>query len=371
MRKLFLHSILVFTLVFSTHADVSTPLDIECCISINEKLDEQTDILKQQYELNAKNEQVINKIYEKVTDTPNADMTYKDWLNIIGTLFGSLLGAGVAIFVFKKGIKHEKEKERSRKKSFLKSISIILNDIVNTCNRRIKSINTYAEDVNSNPWNQNKLGIISTDKISRIKNIDITQMANAFFEFHIDEKSYIDLYSKLDYIHDLFKNIENDYFKHIHDYVTNPSNEIIEITRWTSEFIFIKLQSGEFNIIRNQIEKQYETFQEKITENLTNINYINENFTIPYLELFSDSRVSEKAFEALSKLKRAKDLYSFICDGNIKFSQDLLIIQKNINKCIVCFNSIIKDINLKIDYKPEQNNSSQNTNPSKTSIEET
>lgn len=88
----------------------------ECCISINKKLDEQTDILKQQYELSAKNKQVINKIYEKVTDTPNADMTYKDWLNIIGTLFGSLLGAGVAIFVFKRGIKHEKEKEEEKKK---------------------------------------------------------------------------------------------------------------------------------------------------------------------------------------------------------------------------------------------------------------
>ena len=129
MRILLSLLIFVFTLVFSIHADVSTPLDIECCISINKKLDEQTDILKQQYELSAKNKQVINKIYEKVTDTPNADMTYKDWLNIIGTLFGSLLGAGVAIFVFKRGIKHEKEKEEEKKRSLLKAIALTLDNI--------------------------------------------------------------------------------------------------------------------------------------------------------------------------------------------------------------------------------------------------
>lgn len=136
MRILLSLLIFVFTLVFSTHADVSIPLDIECCISINEKLDEQTDILKLQYELNAKDKQVINKIYEIVTDTPSADMTYKDWFNIIGTLFGSLLGAVVAILVFKRGIKHEKEKEEEKKRSLLKVIALSLDNIEKKCKNK-------------------------------------------------------------------------------------------------------------------------------------------------------------------------------------------------------------------------------------------
>lgn len=373
MRKLFLHSILVFTLVFSTHADVSTPLDIECCISINEKLDEQTEILKQQYELSAKNELIINDLKKIVSKPDDTNITLKDWLNLLGVLLGTVISAIVAILVFVFGLKKEKEKEKERKCSLLKSTSIILKDIIDTCNQRNESITKYANKVAEKPWSHNKLGIIPIDEILRLKNMDISQTADAFFEFHIKEKNYIDLYSKLDFIYDLFKSMENDYFKHSHDYITTPSNEIIEITRWSNKFIINELQLGKFEKITYQIITQLDKFQNSIDsnkENMNNIDYINNNFTIPYLELFSNSTVSEQAFELLSKLKRAKDLYTFICDANTDFSQELVNQKENINKCIEIFNNIINEINSKINYTPEQNNSSQDPNPSEISTDE-
>lgn len=373
MRILLSLLIFVFTLVFSTHADVSTPLDIECCISINEKLDEQTDILKQQYELSAKNELIINDLKKIVSKPDDTNITLKDWLNLLGVFLGTVISAIVAILVFVFGLKKEKEKEKERKCSLLKSTSIILKDIINTCNQRIISITKYTNNITEKPWSHNKLGIIPIDEILRLKNMDISQTADAFFEFHINEKNYIDLYSKLDFIYDLFKNIENDYFKHSHDYVTIPSNEIIEITRWSSEFIFNELRLGKFEKIIFQITTIYNNFDAGIksnNENMNNIDYINNNFTIPYLELFSNSTVSEQAFELLSKLKRAKDLYTFICDANTYFSQELSNQKENINKCIKIFNNIINEINSKINYTPEQNNSSQDTNPSEISTDE-
>lgn len=190
MRILLSLLIFVFTLVFSTHADVSIPLDIECCISINEKLDEQTDILKLQYELNAKDKQVINKIYEIVTDTPSADMTYKDWFNIIGTLFGSLLGAVVAILVFKRGIKHEKEKEEEKKRSLLKVIALSLGNIEKKCKTKVQYIEEYNDSVHKKPWEHSILKINTIDEAIRIKSLNVDYVFDAFYEFKIDEKYY-------------------------------------------------------------------------------------------------------------------------------------------------------------------------------------
>ena len=347
MRILLSLLIFVFTLVFSIHADVSTPLDIECCISINKKLDEQTDILKQQYELSAKNKQVINKIYEKVTDTPNADMTYKDWLNIIGTLFGSLLGAGVAIFVFKRGIKHEKEKEEEKKRSLLKAIALTLDNIEKKCRTKVLYIKEYNESVHKRPWEHSILKINTIDEAIRIKSLNVDYVFDAFYEFKIDEKYYIKLHPHLDYISDLFKSFDNDYSNHSHQYITMPSNEILKINEQIqneSVFLAIDLEKNQrLTILAKPIWEIINSYK----ENKTNIDFIIKKSIDPLLHLYIKKEyLNIKSIrDFLPLLKHSKALYDSICEYNILFADQVLSKNESLTNCANIFHEIKMQIN--------------------------
>ncbi len=351
MRILLSLLIFVFTLVFSIHADVSTPLDIECCISINKKLDEQTDILKQQYELSAKNKQVINKIYEKVTDTPNADMTYKDWLNIIGTLFGSLLGAGVAIFVFKRGIKHEKEKEEEKKRSLLKAIALTLDNIEKKCRTKVLYIKEYNESVHKRPWEHSILKINTIDEAIRIKSLNVDYVFDAFYEFKIDEKYYIKLHPHLDYISDLFKSFDNDYLNHSHQYITMPSNEILKINEQIqneSVFLAIDLEKNQrLTILAKPIWEIINSYNEKIKENKTNIDFIIKKSIDPLLHLYIKKEYLNitSIRDFLPLLKHSKALYDSICEYNILFADQVLSKNESLTNCANIFHEIKMQIN--------------------------
>ena len=351
MRILLSLLIFVFTLVFSIHADVSTPLDIECCISINKKLDEQTDILKQQYELSAKNKQVINKIYEKVTDTPNADMTYKDWLNIIGTLFGSLLGAGVAIFVFKRGIKHEKEKEEEKKRSLLKAIALTLDNIEKKCRTKVLYIKEYNESVHKRPWEHSILKINTIDEAIRIKSLNVDYVFAAFYEFKINEKYYIKLHPHLDYISDLFKSFDNDYSNHSHQYITMPSNEILKINEQIqneSVFLAIDLEKNQrLTILAKPIWEIINSYNEKIKENKTNIDFIIKKSIDPLLHLYIKKEYLNitSIRDFLPLLKHSKALYDSICEYNILFADQVLSKNESLTNCANIFHEIKMQIN--------------------------
>lgn len=351
MRILLSLLIFVFTLVFSTHADVSIPLDIECCISINEKLDEQTDILKLQYELNAKDKQVINKIYEKVTDTPSADMTYKDWFNIIGTLFGSLLGAVVAILVFKRGIKHEKEKEEEKKRSLLKVIALSLDNIEKKCKTKVQYIEEYNDSVHKKPWEHSILKINTIDEAIRIKSLNVDYVFDAFYEFKIDEKYYIKLHPHLDYIYDLFKSLDNDYSNHSHQYITTPSNEILKINEQIqNESVFLATdldKNPSLVILANPIWEIIKSYNEKIKENKTNIDFIIKNSIDPLLHLYINEKYLNipTCRQLLPPLKHSKALYDSICEYNILFASQVLSKKESIINCANIFNDIKIQIN--------------------------
>ena len=335
MRILLSLLIFVFTLVFSIH----------------KKLDEQTDILKQQYELSAKNKQVINKIYEKVTDTPNADMTYKDWLNIIGTLFGSLLGAGVAIFVFKRGIKHEKEKEEEKKRSLLKAIALTLDNIEKKCRTKVLYIKEYNESVHKRPWEHSILKINTIDEAIRIKSLNVDYVFDAFYEFKIDEKYYIKLHPHLDYISDLFKSFDNDYSNHSHQYITMPSNEILKINEQIqneSVFLAIDLEKNQrLTILAKPIWEIINSYNEKIKENKTNIDFIIKKSIDPLLHLYIKKEYLNitSIRDFLPLLKHSKALYDSICEYNILFADQVLSKNESLTNCANIFHEIKMQIN--------------------------
>lgn len=347
----------VFTIVLSTLADISTPLDMDCCISINEKLDQQTEILKQQYELKAKNEQVVNKIYEKVADTTNSDITYKDWLNIIGTLFGSLLGAGVAIFVFKRGIIHEKEKEREKKRSLLKAIALSLDSIEKKCRKKASYIKEYNNSVNKEPWRHSLLKINTLDEALRIKSLNVDYVFDAFYEFKIDETFYIKLHPHLDYIYDLFKSVDDDYSNHSHQFITIPSNEILKINEQTqndSVFLAIELDKNpQSMMLAKPIWSIIHSYNEKLKTNKTNIDFIIKNSIDPLLHLYIKEEYKNilNLQKFLPPLKHSKALYDSICEYNILFASQVLSKEESIINCANIFNDIKTQINKQTGYQ--------------------
>lgn len=109
-------------------------------------------------------------------------------------------------------------------------------------------------------------------------------------EFKIDEKYYIKLHPHLDYISDLFKSFDNDYSNHSHQYITMPSNEILKINEQIqneSVFLAIDLEKNQrLTILAKPIWEIINSYNEKIKENKTNIDFIIKKSIDPLLLIY-------------------------------------------------------------------------------------
>lgn len=245
----------------------------------------------------------------------------------------------------------KKRKKKRKKRSLLKAIALTLDNIEKKCRTKVLYIKEYNESVHKRPWEHSILKINTIDEAIRIKSLNVDYVFDAFYEFKIDEKYYIKLHPHLDYISDLFKSFDNDYSNHSHQYITMPSNEILKINEQIqneSVFLAIDLEKNQrLTILAKPIWEIINSYNEKIKENKTNIDFIIKKSIDPLLHLYIKKEyLNIKSIrDFLPLLKHSKALYDSICEYNILFADQVLSKNESLTNCANIFHEIKMQIN--------------------------
>lgn len=346
-------SILFLGIACLVNADVVNSPAVEAFNEIQFKLSEQTTIAQQQYQLEKENKESLNDIQKHVIKIASPKENSGIPLSLVGSLLGALISALVAIGIFTLGQWINRRKEIQKKRSLLKAISLMLGSIEKKCHKRIEYISTYKKDVETTPWKFAPFPINTVEEIVRLKNMNVDYIFDAFYEFNITEGSYVEFYSRLDFVYDLTKSMEKDYFSNVHDYITLPSNEILQLNESVLEqcVIFMeKMKNDPVAVsIAQALNSQIVTFYAGIEGKQNDIKYIIDSSIDPILKLILDDRFRNSPWfkDVLPKLKRARSLYRFVCDSNVSFASQLESKIEDITQSIEKINIIKDDIDVK------------------------
>lgn len=322
-------SILFLSMACLVKADVANSPVVEAFNDIQFKLSEQTTIAQQQFQLQKENKESLKDIQKQVIKIASPKEGSGIPLSLIGSLLGALISALVAIGIFTLGQGINRRKEIEKKRSLLKAISLMLGSIEKKCHKRIEYISTYKKDVETTPWKFASFPINTVEEIARLKNMNVDYIFDAFYEFKITEDSYVEFYSRLDFVYDLAKSMEKDYFSNVHDYITLPSNEILQLNESVLEqcVTFIEKMKNDpvAGSIAQSLNNQIIRFYTGIDGKQNDIKYIIDSSIDPILKLIIDDRFRDSPWfkDVLPKLKRARNLYRFVCDSNVVFASQL------------------------------------------------
>lgn len=346
-------SILFLSMACLVKADVVNSPVVEAFSEMQFKLSEQTTIAQQQYQLEKENKESLKDIQKQVVKIAAPKESSGIPLSLVGSLLGALISALVAIGIFTLGQWINRRKEIKKKRSLLKAISLMLGSIERKCHKRIGYISTYKKDVEATPWKFASFPINTVEEIVRLKNMNVDYIFDAFYEFKIAEDSYVDFYSRLDFVYDLIKSMEKDYFNNIHDYITLPSNEILQLNESILEqcVIFMEKMKGDTVALEitqplNQLIVNFYKGNEGKESDIKNI--IDSSIN-PILALIMGSRFKSSSWfkDVLPKLKRARSLYKFVCDSNKDFASQLESKKEDISQAVDKLRTIREGIDIK------------------------
>lgn len=346
-------SILFLGINCLVNADVVNSPAVEAFNEIQFKLSEQTTIAQQQYQLEKENKELLNDIQKHVIKISSPKENSGIPLSLVGSLLGALISALVAIGIFTLGQWINRRKEIEKKRSLLKAISLMLGSIEKKCHKRIEYISTYKKDVETTPWKFAPFPINTVEEIVRLKNMNVDYIFDAFYEFKIAEDGYVEFYSRLDFVYDLTKSMEKDYFNNVHDYITLPSNEILQLNESILEqcVIFIEKMKDETAAleITQSLNLLIVNFYRSSEGKESDIKNIIDSSINPILELIMNSRFKSSPWfkDVLPKLKRARSLYKFVCYSNKDFASQLESKKVDISQAVDKLRTIREDIDVK------------------------
>ena len=346
-----MYKVIFFFLFFinpNIYADVSLDPNLECCMDIVYKLNEQNEFLIANIQLSENNQENLSIIKNEVINLSKSQAASNDfWHNWGGRLLIALLTSFVTIFIFVCGILYAKRKERRRKKVLLKAISLFLKKIVRKCDTAINNIKDYNNDIKNKPWNSGRFTTMSMGESARLKEMNIDTVSDAFFEFKIDSNKFVEYYADLDHFHTLIDIMEKDYFNHSLQVVTSKSNLIFEAVAPFQKAIYLYADSLYKNthiVYGNSLIEILETF---------NANYVELDID-SIIKLLVDRTKKVLADIEKNKIEIPLQLYQFsmdmtknykhVVDNNKKFSSMLQHKIENINQCKISFEKIVKDI---------------------------
>lgn len=351
--KRYIITILFLGVTCLVNADVANSPAVEAFNEIQFKLSEQTTIAQQQYQLEKENKESLKDIQKQVIKIASPKDSSGIPLSLVSSLLGALISALVAIGIFTLGQWINRRGEKKKKRSLLKAISLMLGSIEKKCHKRIEYISTYKKDVETTPWKFASFPINTVEEIARLKNMNVDYIFDAFYEFKITEDSYVEFYSRLDFVYDLTKSMEKDYFSNVHDYITLPSNEILQLNESILEqcVIFMEKMKGETAAleITKPLGRLIVNFYKSSEGKESDIKNIIDSSINPILTLIMDSRFEHSPWfkDVLPKLKRVRNLYKSVCDSNVAFASQLELRKEDISQAIGKFKSIREDIDEK------------------------
>ena len=182
---------------------------------------------------------------------------------------------------------------------------------------------------------------ISFNLLQRAQSFDTTFTFNTFKQLNLEKKSYIKFYSSIDFLLEVFTNVDNDYHKNNSELITPLSNDFIKLKQeiFTQGTNYIELQRREektddplYQYLNKLIMDYYGS--PSLPETI-DIKYDVEMLIRPLkIELLEHFRDYDIANDILNLAKQSGDIYATITQENIKFANALAGQIESINNMI-------------------------------------
>lgn len=260
---------------------------------------------------------------------------------ILGSILGALLSGGFAIIIFVQGKKNERKRENQKLIYYGEEIYTLIKNIVVNSKKQSELLNDLIASIREKAYTHGNYQHISFNLLQRAQSFDTTFTFNTFKQLNLEKKSYIKFYSSIDFLLEVFTNVDNDYHKNNSELITPLSNDFIKLKQeiFTQGTNYIELQRREektddplYQYLNKLIMDYYGS--PSLPETI-DIKYDVEMLIRPLkIELLEHFRDYDIANDILNLAKQAGDIYATITQENIKFANALAGQIESINNMI-------------------------------------
>ena len=281
-----------------------------------------------------------------------------EWLSILGTLFGSIIGAAVsgyiAVRIFNKGIlKQEQKEERQKIESLINKIKIFSKQLENInvyLKKQILEFDFFIKETTLNSYTARTPIEIPSHEINRIRKTETSTLVNIFEYLKFSNDEYLETINSLDYLFSVSHQWPADISK-IHSKKNyDLSNTVFEYRReiyiqFTDFFKRTEFENpkNELAIFIDKLVTEY--FNEPKKIGVLKYDYI-KFFNPLHLELLkhTDSR-DDIITNILSKTKDCIDILYTISESNKRLTNSFNDLKETFIKKVEYFELIINRIN--------------------------
>ena len=166
---------------------------------------------------------------------------------ILGSILGALLSGGFAIFIFVQGKKNDRKRENQKLIYYGEEIYTLIKNIVVNSKKQSELLNDLIASIREKAYTHGNYQHISFNLLQRAQSFDTTFTFNTFKQLNLEKKSYIKFYSSIDFLLEVFTNVDNDYHKNNSELITPLSNDFIKLKQeiFTQGTNYIELQRRE------------------------------------------------------------------------------------------------------------------------------
>lgn len=278
----------------------------------------------------------------------------------IVSFVGILISALVAIILFNKGLKKERERiEKQRqtekqervdqKKSEIAGLKSHLRTLVDATikavNKQIEEYLNKAFEIMKHPYNNLVVATYTHESLKRILLFDSHHIWEVFDENHIVEKHFINLYACLDYFENVFKKVQEDVYEGNGQVVIDLMNNVIRIRNGILDLAtnYIYVEKGQ--------NSDYTSNPYWNMLNQTILEYHQENDGIPNIKRDYDLLINKLKPILLSEefkyIPLSNDILKLCKEGGDTYFS-ILQINKELAKNIITVAEKVQDMNVKL-----------------------
>lgn len=350
MRIKYLLFTICIIIVQYVKADEETNHMVECCYEVLEKLDtivEKENVIikkisttKSLVSTRDTIVSIINLTDSKTTDESESSFWAIFW-TIAGAGLGSIVGALISLYVYKKGERSDRQMRKESAIDFGEAVYTLSKSVVNLMKQQETALDEYIKDVDKESYKAHIFKRVSLNKLVRMKSFDINKVMKAFKCNGLDNNDFINFYSDVDYLYEINNAFQIDYDEVITKHITPDSNKFLKLRKLILDDICAYIKE-----LRNQGKTNTHIYKYL---NGVVIKYYNipKDLTLP--DLYYDYNVLIKDVIAnllikfscdninniiMNNLQAAKYLYVGIVNANIYFKRDVELKKDDFGKVV-------------------------------------
>jgi|ERR1035437_146151 hypothetical protein len=269
------------------------------------------------------------------------------------SLIGVLISAGIAIYLFNRGLKKERdrfqynrnvekqdriEQKNAEIQGIKDHILVLLESILRAVDQQIEEYLNKAFEIFNNPHKRLIVNLYTHENLKRLLSIDSHKIWEVFSTSKIENKHYYNLYACLDYFNNVFKKVQEDVYEGNGQVSTNLMNDLIKIRNnildVATNYIFtekrdnIKFDSNPFWVMINKIIIDYYYDNDGIPDIHRDYTMIINKFKIEMLK--EQFKYHPVANEILKLCKIGGDTYFSINQINKELARDIISVSEHV-----------------------------------------